>query len=143
MKSLIVSLFFLAGVSANACVDFTGTYVFDGAAGQENGLEIKQASCAAMEVASIQKGVKSKPGTLATDGKVQKQSLDASTYLLESYTHTATGLRIATVYVEQDIFKEISETVVTKLANGDIQLAGRNTDETGEETMFKVVGTKK
>lgn len=146
MKHLIAGLLLLAGVNASAaCVDFTGQYVFGAGSAQESELHIKQASCASFELTSVQKGRTPQTASIPTDGKVQRQEnpKNASNYLLESYTQLETGLRIASVYVEDDIFVEISSTMVTKLANGDIQLEISSTDAQGETTLMKVVGTKK
>lgn len=145
MKNLIVSLFFVAGAYANACVDFTGTYVFNEKTANEVQIEIKQNACASMDLTTTQKGTQPQTSSMTTDGKVTKYGSGSATdtYELISNTHTKDGLRMVDVFVNKGVFEAISETMLTKAANGDILMDIRETDAQGEVSLLKVVGTKK
>lgn len=141
MKKLMLAALFSMGVSAYACVDFTGGYVFNEGTENELRMDLKQSACEALEVTSTVKGGKSNTGTIVTDGKLRKEGTNP--YYLSSSTHVKDGLRLVDMYVENDVLVTIGETTLTKASTGDIVLQIKETDAQGESQEMKVIGTKK
>ena len=143
MKKLMLTALFSMGLAANACVDFTGSYVFGEGTGNEVRLDMKQNACASIEVTSTQKDGNSSKGIVQTDGKVRKEESGPGTYVMSSSTHTKDGLRLVDYYVQEDVFVGIGETMLSKGSNGDMIMEVTETNDQGDVQKMKMVGTKK
>ena len=141
MKKLMLAALFSMGLGANACVDFTGGYVFNEGTSHEVRLDLAQKSCELIDITSTMKSGETNKGEIVTDGKLRKDGTNP--YMLSSSTHTKDGLRLVDIYVENDVLVALSETLLTKASNGDIVMQIRETDAQGEFQEIKVVGTKK
>ena len=141
MKKLMLGLLLSLGLGANACVDFTGNYVFGEKTADEVTLELTQTKCESLTVVAVQGGSKSQPSVINTDGKLRKDGTNP--YYLSSTTHTKDGLRLVDIFVQDEVIQSIAETTLTKAANGDLLMDIRDTNGLGEVTMMKMVGTKK